>query len=361
MDFPSPPECCTRCCPCCCPSKDGSRGGMRYVYLVATLVVAICWYGPPWVLIKYTLMCGAGLLVYLYTRQGRLLYVPTPGNLPRENNRNPPGYRSPEEHDLPFESVSIVTEDNVRLHAWIMTQPRAGATTLLLLHGNAGNIGVRVPNYVQLYHKVGVNMLALEYRGYGESENASVGERGLITDAKAALAYIAQHPDLDSDRVIIFGRSLGGAVAIALSEAVTGPDATAKRPPKRSASAPLLSALGLASSAVNSSPPVLDAPMCHVRGVILENTFTSIKAMAIGMFPFLKIVGRLLPLLLTSQWRSIDRVRFVSLSDVRPPCAALRCAALRCVELVQLEVCPRIAGARLSIVRRAAHEHTRPP
>ena len=336
LDVPSPPECCTRCCPCCCPSKDGSSGGMRYVYLVATLVVAICWYGPPWVLIKYTLMCGAGLLVYLYTRQGRLLYVPTPGNLPRENNRNPPGYRSPEEHDLSFESVSIVTEDNVRLHAWLMTQPRAGATTLLLLHGNAGNIGVRVPNYVQLYHKVGVNMLALEYRGYGESENASVGERGLITDAKAALAYIVQHPDLDSDRVVVFGRSLGGAVAIALSEAVTGPGATAKRPPKRSASAPLLSALGL-GPAVSSSPPVLDAPMCRIRGVILENTFTSIKAMAIGMFPFLKIVGRLLPWLLTSQWRSIDKVRLCR-SAVSVLCRAAP-AAVRTGRLGDLRVC----------------------
>jgi fermentation-respiration switch protein FrsA (DUF1100 family) len=319
-ESPSPAECCKKCCDSCCCC---GAGRMRYLILVATLIVAMGWYGVPFTLIKYTLICGAGLLVYLYTRQGRLLYVPTPGDLPRENDRNPPGYRSPEEHDLPFENVSITTDDGVRLHAWLITQPSEVVSlrpTLLLLHGNAGNVGVRVPNYVQLYHKVGVNMLALEYRGYGESANVHVGERGLITDAKAALRFIAQHPDLDSDRIVIFGRSLGGAVAVALSASVTrarGGEGSSSSgdggapPPRRASSTPSLSSLLRRSDSASPTPPppVMDPwSDCRIRGVILENTFMSIKAMAIGMFPFLQIVNRLLPLLLTSQWRSIERV-----------------------------------------------------
>jgi pimeloyl-ACP methyl ester carboxylesterase len=87
--------------------------------------------------------------------------------------------------------------------------------TVLYFHGNAGNIGHRLHNAQALYSLCGANVLLLEYRGYGKSEGTP-SEAGMRLDAQAAMEYLLDHSDVDSNQIIIFGRSLGGAVAIDL-------------------------------------------------------------------------------------------------------------------------------------------------
>ena len=84
---------------------------------------------------------------------------------------------------------------------------------LIYFHGNAGNIGSRLPNIQLIVKKCNTNVLILAYRGYGDSEGTP-SEEGLKLDADATLEYAQSRDDIDNDRIFVFGRSLGGAVAI---------------------------------------------------------------------------------------------------------------------------------------------------
>jgi fermentation-respiration switch protein FrsA (DUF1100 family) len=119
----------------------------------------------------------------------------------------------PAQLGLEGEDVFPVTEDGVRLHAFFLPSP--GATrALLFLHGNAGNASHRLPNAAELV-RLGTHVLLLDYRGYGASEG-SPSEAGVYADARAGLAYLLESRGLPESRIVVFGRSLGGAVAIDL-------------------------------------------------------------------------------------------------------------------------------------------------
>jgi fermentation-respiration switch protein FrsA (DUF1100 family) len=117
---------------------------------------------------------------------------------------------TPARAGLAFEDVSIVTADGVRLHGWFVPAPGARAS-LLFLHGNAGNISHRLDS-VMLFHQLGLDVLIIDYRGYGRSEGAPT-ERGTYLDAQAAWNHLAGERGVDPGRIVVFGRSLGGAVA----------------------------------------------------------------------------------------------------------------------------------------------------
>lgn len=122
---------------------------------------------------------------------------------------------TPREIGLPFEDISFSTSDGVRLNGWFVPSPGSGMT-LLWSHGNAGNIGHRVENIKLLHEKVGINIFIFDYRGYGRSEGG-VSEEGTYRDAAAALHYLRSRNDLDPKRIVLFGRSLGAAVAAELA------------------------------------------------------------------------------------------------------------------------------------------------
>ena len=129
---------------------------------------------------------------------------------------------------LLYEDVTLKAADGVRLHAWLIRSPRAPASrgpTVIFFQENAGNIAHRLPNVGELLRHVGPAgagaVLLLSYRGYGHSEGAP-SEAGIRRDAQAALDYVRARPDLDPLRVVLFGRSLGGAVAVALAAANPG-------------------------------------------------------------------------------------------------------------------------------------------
>lgn len=111
------------------------------------------------------------------------------------------------------EEVFLETEDGVRIHGFWL--PREGATrAILFLHGNAGNASHRLPNAAALVG-LDAHVLLLDYRGYGRSEGRP-DEAGVYRDAAAGWAHLTGERGLDPTRIVVFGRSLGGAVAIDL-------------------------------------------------------------------------------------------------------------------------------------------------
>ena len=123
-------------------------------------------------------------------------------------------FATPQEWGIPFEDVYIQTEDHVRVHGWLIKAPSA-QSTVLFFHGNAGNIGDRLGK-IDLFYRMGLNILIIDYRGYGKSEGYPT-EEGIYKDAAAAYDYLAQRGDLKGQKIIGYGASLGGAVAVDLA------------------------------------------------------------------------------------------------------------------------------------------------
>lgn len=139
-----------------------------------------------------------------------------------------------------YEELFIPTPDGESLSAFYLrpNKQHARNVTILMFHGNAGNIGYRLPIAKILVNELRCNVLMLQYRGYGLS-TGNPNEKGLMIDAQTGLDYIRQRSELRGTRVVIYGQSIGGAVAI-----------------------------GLASRNQRQG---------DVAGVVLENTFTSIR------------------------------------------------------------------------------------
>jgi hypothetical protein len=125
---------------------------------------------------------------------------------------------TPATYDLPFEEVRFQAADGARLHGWFV--PARGArATLLWLHGNAGNISHRVHNLRLFHDALGINVFLFDYRGYGLSEGRP-SEAGLLQDAEAAWRVLQARRDVDPRAIVLFGRSLGAAVAAELAARV---------------------------------------------------------------------------------------------------------------------------------------------
>jgi fermentation-respiration switch protein FrsA (DUF1100 family) len=151
---------------------------------------------------------------------------------------------------LHHEEAFLVAEDGVRIHAWLL--PLAGARRVVLVcHGNAGNISHRLDRALGMQRRLGVSVLLFDYRGYGRSEG-SPDEEGTYRDARAAYRYAAEVKGVPPGRIVLFGESLGAAVAAQLA---------------------------------------LERP---AGALILESAFTSIPDMARAAYPFLPPVGPLI-------------------------------------------------------------------
>jgi fermentation-respiration switch protein FrsA (DUF1100 family) len=163
----------------------------------------------------------------------------------------------PEQVGLVGEDVYLETEDDVRIHAFWL--PRDGTDrALLFLHGNAGNASHRLPNAAGLV-ALGTSVLLLDYRGYGLSDGRP-SEDGAYLDARAGHEWLVETAGIPEERIVVFGRSLGGAVAVDLAQG---------RP---------------------------------VAGVILESTFTSLGDMAGA------ILGRPLSALVSGRFDSASKI-----------------------------------------------------
>ncbi|MEL7832519.1 alpha/beta hydrolase [Fodinibius sp. Rm-B-1B1-1] len=151
-----------------------------------------------WILIS--LAAGYFLLVLLmYVLQSQLVYHP----------QKKITY-TPDDIGLRYEDITFATDDNISLHGWHIPAERSGVT-VLYFHGNAGNISGRLQT-IQLLHELGLNVFIFDYRGYGKSKGTPT-EQGTYQDAEAAWNYLTAQKNLDGNKIVIMGRSLGGAVA----------------------------------------------------------------------------------------------------------------------------------------------------
>jgi fermentation-respiration switch protein FrsA (DUF1100 family) len=143
-----------------------------------------------------------GLALYLYVFQERFIYFP---ELPSRQVT-----ATPADIGLAFEAVRLGTADGETLAGWYIPAPAARGT-LLYLHGNGGNIGHRL-DPVAVFHRLGLNILIIDYRGYGDS-SGKPSEEGTYRDALAAWNYLTQEKRHTPDRIVLFGESLGGSIA----------------------------------------------------------------------------------------------------------------------------------------------------
>jgi len=121
---------------------------------------------------------------------------------------------TPADWGLEYEDISLQTSDDVQLHGWYIPSQNA-KLTLLFFHGNAGNISHRGDS-IKIFHRLGLNVLIPDYRGYGKSKGRP-SEAGFYNDAHAAWQYLLNEKGLQPENIIVFGRSLGGAVATKLA------------------------------------------------------------------------------------------------------------------------------------------------
>jgi hypothetical protein len=152
--------------------------------------------------ILITLVLGYVIaLLILRIFESAFIFFPNyPGRL--EGNWHP--------HNLPIQDVWLTSSDGTKLHAWWIPQDQAHFT-FLAFHGNAGNMAGRAPVYAFL-RDTPANVFALEYRGYGKSEGAP-SEDGLYRDADASLHYLTNNLRINPKQIVVFGQSLGTAVA----------------------------------------------------------------------------------------------------------------------------------------------------
>jgi fermentation-respiration switch protein FrsA (DUF1100 family) len=147
------------------------------------------------------------LMVYL--GQSRMLFLPDIGG------RTPTA--SPADIRLGYEDAWLSTDDGERLHGWLVRQPQARAT-LLFCHGNAGNIGHRLDS-IEIFAELGLDVLIFDYRGYGRS-SGTPSEQGSYRDADAAWRWLIRERGIAPASIVLFGRSLGAAVAVELATRV---------------------------------------------------------------------------------------------------------------------------------------------
>jgi fermentation-respiration switch protein FrsA (DUF1100 family) len=150
--------------------------------------------------ITYSMICASA-----YIWQEELVFAPEKSLRPL-----PPGLA------LDIESVSFGSADGQRLAGCYVTAP-AGGKTVILLHGNGGNIS-RYPRTLAVLHSLGHGVLAFDYRGYGES-SGSPTERGTYLDAAGAYDYLVGARGVAPTDIVAYGRSLGGGVATWLATA----------------------------------------------------------------------------------------------------------------------------------------------
>jgi fermentation-respiration switch protein FrsA (DUF1100 family) len=158
---------------------------------------------PPYV--KFVGIAALGSLVgavLLAPVQRRLIYLPS--NAIPEVELVLPG----------AEDVTFTTDDGLALDGWFLASAGdSGTATVIVFNGNGGNRGGRAV-LARALATEGYGVLLFDYRGYGTNPGTP-SESGLLADGRAAVTYVESRVDVDSDRLVYFGESLGAAVAIA--------------------------------------------------------------------------------------------------------------------------------------------------
>jgi len=174
------------------------------------------------------------LAAVLFVSQSRLVYFPQRDII-----------ATPDQIGLSYEAVAFEAADGVRLSGWLVPAQGPPRGVILFCHGNAGNISHRLES-IQVFHRLGLSTFIFDYRGYGQSQGKPT-ERGTYLDAEAAWRYLVQERQVAPTEIIVFGRSLGGAIAAWLAQSQTP------------------------------------------RALIVESTFTSVPDMGAQLYPYFPV------------------------------------------------------------------------
>jgi len=190
-------------------SQDNS--GSYFVQVTSVAGSVASWMRVP-VLVSSAIAAVVSSL--LYFKQKDLIY---PSSIPSGARTNVP---RPSQYGITdFEDLMIPTPDGEKLSAFYIRAPKSNSNrnlTILMFHGNAGNIGHRVPIARMIVNTIGCSVFMLEYRGYGLS-TGSADEKGLMIDAQTAFDYLRERAETRDNDIVVFGQSLGGAVAVQLA------------------------------------------------------------------------------------------------------------------------------------------------
>lgn len=165
-----------------------SRGLGRYLFGIAGILAVI-----------YLLVAA-----YLFYYQASFIFLP-----------NEQVEHTPEDFGCEYREAWIVNGDE-RLQAYVLPSRDSTAETLLFLHGNLGNIGDNAAHACRL-RRLGFQVVLFDYRGYGNSSEGPPRETTLYADADAALAYVESDMGVPAREIVLYGHSLGGAVAVELA------------------------------------------------------------------------------------------------------------------------------------------------
>ena len=173
------------------------------------------------------------IMIFMFIFQSRLIFFPR-----KEITI------TPEIAGLAYEDIFFSTKDGIELHGWFIPADSSRGV-ILFCHGNAGNISHRMET-IRIFKDLDLSVFIFDYRGYGSSHGRP-SEIGTYMDADAAWIYLTESRNVDPRNIVVFGRSLGGAVAANLAS-------------ERS-----------------------------VGGIIVESSFTSINDLGSEIYPFLPV------------------------------------------------------------------------
>lgn len=189
-----------------------------------------------WFIVLFIVIVYVGFAAFLFIFQAKLLFFPDRVIVD-----------TPRSAGLDYDSVTLITKDNIKISAWYVPAPSGGNDrgTILFCHGNAGNISHRI-ELIKIFHDLGLNVLIFDYRGYGESEGKP-SEKGMYRDVDAAWDFLIKTKNTPENRIIIVGRSLGGAIGAYVAQ--------------------------------NRNP----------KGLILDSTFVSVKDLGAELYRFIPV------------------------------------------------------------------------
>ncbi|KAK5112912.1 hypothetical protein LTR62_003734 [Meristemomyces frigidus] len=203
------------------------------------------------------------LLTAMLTFISEIIY---PRNIPAGARTDVP--RPPQFGIQDYEELMLPTPDGETISAFLIrpeNKSNSRPVTIISFHGNAGNVGHRLPIARVLARDLTCTALMVEYRGYGLS-TGTPNEKGLAIDAQTALDYVRQREDLKGNKIVVYGQSLGGAVSIDLVAKNKGTG--------------------------------------DIKGLILENTFLSIAKMIPNIMP----MAQYLTPLCHEYWKSEEAI-----------------------------------------------------
>jgi len=117
--------------------------------------------------------------------------------------------------NLNYEDAEFASADGTALHGWFVPAENPKGV-VLFSHGNGEHVAWQAQELAFIRDAYGVSVMAWDYRGYGKSQGKP-SEQGILADAEAARTWLANRAGVPEESIILFGRSLGGAVAVHLA------------------------------------------------------------------------------------------------------------------------------------------------